>query len=211
MAAEKASTLVHDISLSKFDESLTSLITKDPLSIVKNYTAIHFDLPLLQKIAKFQRKTSKDFSPPHQKVMKFFIENPEYLSGWGLSFTDLRNEYNKKLSKYKRGNNELDAKSMEEIYDLLYVNFSEKFFSRFEVFSVNHIIMSEEVKRILFICDKSRDEYPYSISNPEHRSLKLVLNAISKSASIKDNQECIYPIEPVSYNNGILEVHLTVG
>lgn len=175
---------IPNLTLNDPENPLQELITRDPAGLVKEYSAIYFDLPLFQKLIKFYMNTEPSYI--------FIKENPTYFDQWGWNFQKMIDEAKKYNNTYTLKNN--IPKKLKE-----YQN--------------QHLIMSDDVRFLKFICiaEKGSNQgneksFDYFFGEKEPTVTALLDFWYHFKAQ---NFTCSYPVEPVSYENGTLTLNFS--
>lgn len=186
------------------DEYLSILITKDVVTIIKQYLAEYIDLPLLQKWITL-------FSPERNQweyrsfVRNFFRENPDFFSDSGISFKDINDKID--IHSFQRENEWTLRKakfSKSEVISSVSRDFTSTFKNRLKNLN-NRIIISDKVTSITFYDDSnhcSPVSFYWEIMKPKHRTLGSLFLELNW-------RKCKYPLEIISFNKGILRIQLT--
>ena len=200
MSAVKDSKSIHDsATLTKSQEILTNKITKDPFGIVKEYSAIYFDLPLVQRYLAVHNSLFED--------MSFLTNNTDWFSKWGIDFAETVNKYRKK----GYSNFMIPPMIVIELDNILN----------------KHIIGSEDIEKIVFECNIQSNKKPYESGNPpqyfEVKNYSFHTKFPEKfardiTATVVERMlldfkqyrpDCDFPVEVLRFENGTLYIRLS--
>ena len=216
MDTKTSKASIPNLVFTQAEVDLKNYVTKDPTLIVKGYLDVYFDLPLFQKLVSLygsqEYYNSAGSIDSRANFMGSFIrKNPNFLGNWGYDLSDIIKEADEN-DDFWFSTNDVIGEGVRR------GSKNQNIKMKFERLLMNHVMMSQEIQTIRFICDSTKEmkelkPMEQDVSSSYKFSAGMLIYFLYRPGRLSEknfaNSTCKYPTIPIWYDNGVLNITMT--